>query len=40
MDKIYIIEDDQTIRNEIVQALKKWNFLGKTIGVIMAPPNP
>lgn len=26
MDKIYIIEDDQTIRNEIVQALKKWNF--------------
>lgn len=26
MDKIYIIEDDQTIRNEIVQTLKKWNF--------------
>ena len=26
MDKIYIIEDDQTIRNKIVQALKKWNF--------------
>ena len=26
MDKIYIIEDDQTIRNEIIQALKKWNF--------------
>ena len=26
MDKIYIIEDDQTIRTEIVQALKKWNF--------------
>ena len=26
MDKIYIIGDDQTIRNEIVQALKKWNF--------------
>lgn len=26
MDKIYIIEDDQTIRNEIVQALKKWDF--------------
>lgn len=26
MDKIYIIEDDQIIRNEIVQALKKWNF--------------
>lgn len=26
MDKIYIIEDDQTIRNEMVQALKKWNF--------------
>lgn len=26
MDKIYIIENDQTIRNEIVQALKKWSF--------------
>ncbi|MCT3392424.1 response regulator [Lentilactobacillus hilgardii] len=26
MQKIFIIEDDQTIRNEMVQSLKKWNF--------------